>query len=278
MKYLSDFERCGFDETEIVAFLDKRGIKVEGLRETSERLSADGPFPEWKHIMALLPHLTESEAASAFAGIDMTAPGRWLSDEEQAEFSRWKNVIERAARAVELVAIPVGDAEWVIEFDDLAAWCTKKGWPYPLPGRTALPATDAGLRDALSICETERARWKAKANSMEAAGNQHTSLVAEIDRLRGELRDNTDELAALTSERDALKVDTLSGKAKTTALRIIGGLAMKGYGMDIHADRLERIGEIVKDLQMSGADVTEKTLRMWIKEAAKVIEPPKKMA
>ena len=140
------------------------------------------------------------------------------------------------------------------------------------------PPTDAGLRDALSICETERARWKAKANSMEAAGNQHTSLVAEIDRLRGELRDNTDELAALTSERDALKVDTLSGKAKTTALRIIGGLAMKGYGMDIHADRLERIGEIVKDLQMSGADVTEKTLRMWIKEAAKVIEPPKKMA
>ena len=134
--------------------------------------------------------------------------------------------------------IPLGNSEWGIKFDDLAAWCLKKGWPYPLPGCISLPTTDVGLGDALAGCERERAQWKARAETLEAADDHRVSLKAEIDQIRGEVRGKIEELALLTSERDALKVDALAGKAKTTALKIIGGLAMKGYGMDIHSDRL----------------------------------------
>lgn len=146
---------------------------------------------------------------------------------------------------------------------------------YPLPGNIDLPATDTGLRNALSNCEQERAQWKAKAEALEAAGDQRGNMQSEIDRLRGELRAMTDEIAALSREREVLKGESLSGKGRSTALKIIGGLVMEAYRMDIHAERLEGIGEIVRDLEKAGAGVTEKTLRDWIKESVTIIEPPK---
>ncbi len=85
----------------------------------------------------------------------------------------------------------------------------------------------------------------------------------------------TDEIAALSREREVLKGESLSGKGRSTALKIIGGLVMEAYRMDIHAERLEGIGEIVRDLEKAGAGVTEKTLRDWIKESVTIIEPPK---
>lgn len=138
-----------------------------------------------------------------------------------------------------------------------------------------MPATDAGLREALTNCEQERAQWKAKAEALEAAGDQRTNLQGEINRLRGELRESVDALAVLSAERDALKDDALAGKAKTTALKIIGGLVAANYKTDIHADRLDGIGAIVKDLETVGAGVTEKTLRELVKEAANLIDRPK---
>ncbi|GAB1394783.1 hypothetical protein MASR1M60_29470 [Rhodocyclaceae bacterium] len=277
MKSLSDFQSCGFDEAEIFAFLAKHGVNIG--EASASQTPVGETFPDWKRIMALHPKLIDNEAAAAFAGIDLVAPG-WLSDDEHAELSRWQSVIRRAIRAGELVA-EASDferdgtpKEWSILPADLAAWCSAKGWAYPLPAGVGLPATDAGLRDALARCEQERAQWKAKAEAQAEVGGQRAGLQAEIDRLRGELRAQADDIAALGRERDVLKADALSGKARTTALKIIGGLAMQGYGMTIHAERLEGIAELVKDLEKAGAAVTEKTLREWIKEAANVIDPP----
>jgi len=280
MKSLSDFEQCGFDEAEIIPFLAKHGVTIGDVSPVTTAV-VDESFPAWKRVMSLLPRLTDTEAASAFAGIDLNAPG-WVSDDDGAELSRWQSLIRRTISAKQLAAEEYDwehdgkPKEWTIAPADLAAWCEAKGLAYPLPGGVTLPGTDAGLRDALTSCERERAQWKAKAEALEAAGDQRASLQSEIDRLRRELREGADAVAVLTAERDTLKTDALAGKAKTTALKIIGGLAMKGHGMDIHADRLEGIGDMVKDLQAAGADVTEKTLREWIKEAVNVIEPPKR--
>lgn len=279
MKSLSDFLSCGFEEAEIISFLAKHGIEIG---DASGALAPDtgNTFPDWKKIMALLPKLTDTEAASAFVGLDLAGPG-WPSDNDQAELSRWQSVIRRAIRAGELAADETDfehdgtPKEWSILPTDLAAWCLAKNLAYPLPGGAELPATDAGLRSALTSCEQERAQWKARAGALEAAGDQRASLQSEIDRLRVELRAKTDDVAALVQECDVLRADSLSGKGRSTALKIIGGLAREVYRMDIHADRLERIGEMVKDLEKAGAGITEKTLRDWIKESATIIEPPK---
>lgn len=69
--------------------------------------------------------------------------------------------------------------------------------------------------------------------------------------------------------------EALEGKSRTTALKIIGGMAMDGYGMDIHASRLN-ISRLVDELAKAGVSVDPKTLSGWIKDAAEVVEPKKK--
>ena len=50
---------------------------------------------------------------------------------------------------------------------------------------------------------------------------------------------------------------------------------MDGYGMNIHANRLTGVSDIVSALAGKGIGLTEETVSNWIKEAAQVIEKPK---
>ena len=93
--------------------------------------------------------------------------------------------------------------------------------------------------------------------------------------IQGALETAIQEDAKPVPQGDSNNANQLVGKAKTTALKIIGGMAIDGYRIDIHAARMEGIGDLVKDLQVIGADVTEKTLREWLKDAATVIEKKK---
>ena len=281
MNYPFDaLDRVGFLRSEVWPLLEKGGIQAPAVLPTRQPTCPD--WPDWKRVMSLLPTLTDSEAASAFAGVDLGASG-YRSDDEHAEVWRWKSVLLRAIMAGELTAKATdfdkdgSPSEWSITPVDLVSWCLANGLAYPLPSRVFLPTTDAGLREALASCDRERAQWKAKAESMATVGDQCATLHAEIERLRGELRTKTDEQTALAVELDKMKSDALDGKSRITALKIIGGLAMQGYSLDIHAARMNGISGLVEDLQqVAGAGVTEKTLRAYLKEAAIVIEPKNK--
>lgn len=95
-------------------------------------------------------------------------------------------------------------------------------------------------------------------------------LREEIDRFEREHMQNPPE------KNDKQKSnDSLDGKARTTALKLIGGLVMDAYGMDIHANRLTGVSDLVSNLAGKGIALTEETVSNWIKEAAQVIEKPK---
>lgn len=89
-------------------------------------------------------------------------------------------------------------------------------------------------------------------------------LKREIDRLNSEL---TEANAKVTS----LQAESLRGKARTTALRLIGGLAMVGAELDIHSGKFEGITDVIRDLALKGVSVTDDTLRDYLKEASEVI-------
>ncbi len=283
MKSLSDFQRFGFEEAEIAPFLSKHGVDIGTDSEAAYPL-ANEAFPEWKWIMSLHPYLSLDEAAAALSGIDREQSA-WLRENEQAALFRWREVVLRAIRSGQLVAEEsawildgpeVGSANaWKITPAYLAAWCSAKGVPYPLPVRTVPPQTDASLRDALTSCEQERAQLRVKVTALKAAGDQRASLQSEIDRLRINLRGETERAAALSVERDSLKTDALNGKSKSTLLKIIGGLVSVAYRTNIHSSRIAGVGEMVRDLETVGAGVTEKTLSGLLKEAANVIDPAK---
>lgn len=276
-KYLSDFERYGFKADEIIPFLAAHGIHI-GEVAIGDAVPNIAVFPEWKQTMSLNPFLTHTEAASAFANIDMNVP-YWLSENENIALSEWEGVLVRSIAVEELQAEEMGgnqqgNIKWRIKPSDLIAWCEMKGIPYPLPNRQIYPRTDTGLRDALSASETERARLKAEVVALKTVGDQRAEMQAEINRLRSEQRVSEEKLAAIASERDRLKADALDGKARTTALTIIGGLVASTYGSDIHALRIAKLGEMVADIERAGARVDEKTLRKYIKDASEVIDKP----
>jgi hypothetical protein len=72
-----------------------------------------------------------------------------------------------------------------------------------------------------------------------------------------------------TDEKTIVKV--LGNRERNTLLKIIGGLAMDGYGMDIHAPRLDKIAEMVDSLATKGVVVDEDTLRKHLKAAAELV-------
>jgi len=50
-------------------------------------------------------------------------------------------------------------------------------------------------------------------------------------------------------------------------------MAIDAYRVDIHSKRMNNISEIEQALQTLGANVNAKTLREWLKDAAKVVDP-----
>ena len=278
MKSLSDFQRIGFHQAEIFPFLEQHGLKVG---EVEAPCAPPSKEMSWKEIMSLSSFFTEEEVVAAFADVDISS-GRFLSDEEEANLSHWRKVITRALYATgadELMAsadecyLDGSPKSWSITPDNLAAWCAVKNIPYPFPNRQTLPSTDSGLQQALTTCMEENALLKIKAERAESLNQTCQSLQTEIDRLGRELQKKVGSEARLNQENSALNKAMIDGKARTTTLKIIGGLLIKGYGINIHEPRIDGIGDVVKDLQNAGADVTEKTLRTYIKAAAEVIAP-----
>lgn len=76
------------------------------------------------------------------------------------------------------------------------------------------------------------------------------------------------------SEKQTIEKE-LNGKARNSALLIIGGLVMSTYKMDIHAKKLNGLSEIVDDLNRVGISITSETVSEWIKESAEIIEKKK---
>jgi len=75
------------------------------------------------------------------------------------------------------------------------------------------------------------------------------------------------------AEDEATKEEkSLGTRERDTLLKIIGGLAMCAYRVDIHAKSMSNLKEIVDDLNGVGVTVSEQTLRNKLREAAGLIE------
>jgi hypothetical protein len=272
----SDSDDWGFQLAEVGPFLAQHGISLQ--RAGGSVAVPAVKWPKWKTVMAALPHLKIQEAAAAFAGIDLHSP-RNFSDVEVAELNRWQDGLRRAVSVKELQAceepVPNGESVVRIEHGQLAAWCASKSFSYPLPLTHALPATDAGLMKELANLRAENARLAAQLADLPGIQQAKEVMGKQIDQLHADLKLQADALAKSIATSGEQAAELLSGKRRTTALQIIGGLLIALYRMDIHGSRLTQLGEILNDLSRAGVTLDEKTLRAWIKDSARVIERPR---
>lgn len=83
----SEYDQLGFKADEIYPFLERHGVKLPrqgGVSAPTDERPAQREFPGWKRVMSVLPYLSLSEAAHAFADVDPHASG-YKSDDEEAE-------------------------------------------------------------------------------------------------------------------------------------------------------------------------------------------------
>jgi hypothetical protein len=110
--------------------------------------------------------------------------------------------------------------------------------------------------------------------------DQEKSLVQNLEKTlqdtRKQLTDSQRTSEALQKSLAILQKEIIEGKAKNTALHLIGGLVMGAYSMDIHAKKLSGLSEIVDDLARLGISITSETVSAWIKDAAQIIANPHK--
>jgi hypothetical protein len=89
---------------------------------------------------------------------------------------------------------------------------------------------------------------------------EHEAALKEIERLR-------------TQPAEPPQEKGLSSKERATALKLIIGMAIKGYSFDPAAARSGTASEIASDLHELGMSIDEDTVRKWIKDAAAEILP-----
>lgn len=68
----------------------------------------------------------------------------------------------------------------------------------------------------------------------------------------------------------------LSTRERDTLLKLVVGMAIEGYRYDPNAQRNEAPGEIAGDLAKHGIELTDDTVRKWLKEAASTVLPRKR--
>lgn len=75
-----------------------------------------------------------------------------------------------------------------------------------------------------------------------------------------------EEKGKLPAERD-----TLSERERSSLYKIIIGMAVRGYKYNPDAARNEAVTDIVKDLEAAGVQVSDETVRKYLKSASKLL-------
>jgi hypothetical protein len=133
----------------------------------------------------------------------------------------------------------------------------------------------ADLEAAVAARGVQIADWKTYYDDLKKKYDEAVGLVDALNKrilrdqeIQNELRAHIAELKATPTERGLL------GKERESVLKLIIGMAVRGYTFDPAANRTKAISEITSDLAELGISLSDDTVRKWLKEAAELLPPP----
>lgn len=286
-QFHSDYSLFGFSRTEIKKFLEIHGISASLNLPQIDPLRSK--FPAWAEELKAKEIFTAWQAASILIGVNPYSPdAENLQYDER--FNLAKDLLDEAVTVGKLKA-ELRNGNYggnTFAHADLRAWAAsvRREWCIPsldyldsFEAVSSAPGSNDVVLERLQQSERENAGLQAdKTRLTESLEKAH----AKIDQQQQQLAEAAEKLISETrsktefqSEFDSLKADALEGKTKSTLQRILGGIAMSGCGLDIHANRIDGISQAVSDLALMGVTIKEDTLRKHLKAAAELIPKPK---
>jgi hypothetical protein len=176
------------------------------------------------------------------------------------KYERLRDLILRARQAGQLTD-PTPPGFYI-------AWARRNDVDFPADLEAAVVARGSQIGDWKSKYDELSSLYDALLAQMDKLMQQvqsdkeiHKSLQARIAELEATLN------AAPTAERGLL------GKERESVLRLIIGMAVKGYGYDPTTTRSKVVTEITSDLTKAGVELTDDTVRKWLRDAAELLPP-----
>lgn len=134
---------------------------------------------------------------------------------------------------------------------------------------------------ALSAAVESRGHWigdwkdahdkmKTAADTWQATAKDQAANIAELTNKVAQIAAERDELLALAKPPPKSELST---RERDTLLKLVIGMAVSGYRYDPTAARNEAPTEIAGDLVKLGIEVSDDTVRKWLKEAAATVLP-----
>ncbi len=264
------FENYGFDRAAFMALLNDS--------------NTGSPMPtatQWERGLYLRQQFRLSEAACIIEGFHPSQWDAWALNEEPTKVISMLQAIMEASDELSIDTDGCGQVlnHHLVSHQSIAAWCLKNGLDWPLrqtPQVQPVTGAGAGAGAANTVNLSQRlaeAELKAEQLAQELA-----TITAERDRLRHELQGLTEEL--VSTKKDAAqsradlqqaKADLLQGKSRTSALKLVGGMALAVYKIPIKSGRLTGLADLRKDLDSVGVAISEDVIRSHLNAAAEVI-------
>ncbi len=259
-----DFERLGFNRGDFMKLLNASGTAAAGPEQA-----------KWEQGLFLRQWFTIDEAACIICGRHPDEMEDWWGEQWPRSVVSMRQAILDAWRELDIDTDGCGDVQnhHRVSHPSIKTWCEQRGISWPLVrGPQAQPV--AGAADAANFAHRlAEAELKAERLAQDLA-----ATTAERDKLRHELQGLTDDLVsakkeAAQSQADLkqARADLLQGKSRTSALKLVGGMALAVYKIPIKSGRLTGLAELRKDLDSVGVAISEDVIRSHLNAAAEVI-------
>lgn len=285
MSHHSDYHEYGFNYKEISDFLAERSVSL-GARHSPDPVTG---YPKWAYELAAINSFTVNQTRVLLVGCD-PFDNFLIGEELRKDLAIADHMLWDAIESGSLSASKKPNGDDVLKQEDIRAWCESIGraWCIPLPEKPNVTKAVAGyemksndvLWDRMQQSEREKVRLQTENTNLkeklELAQRQISTLQKQLEEAADKLIAETKSKSGFQSEFDALKADALEGKTKSILLKLLGGMAMIGAEIDIHATRIQGIKQTTDDLALKGVGIDEDTLRKRLKEAAALISNPRK--
>lgn len=135
------------------------------------------------------------------------------------------------------------------------------------------------LGDAVEARGGHIGDWKSLYDDLNAKFHEHHEQWVALCEERGQL---VQALSARIDELQAIVASTapsppaasdLGTRERESLLRLVIGMAVRGYGYDPRTKRSDKVAEIAGDLDALGVRLDPDTVRKWLKAAAELMPP-----
>lgn len=151
------------------------------------------------------------------------------------------------------------------------AWAKLTDLDYPAELEAAVKARGAQVADWASLFEKLKVETEERETHWLASIREKS---AAIECLRDRIGELEAELASIKAPQPGASSEkSLGARERESLLKLVIGMAVRGYGYDRTASKSSQTTEIASDLELSGVSLDVDTVRKWLRMAAELLPP-----